>query len=116
MAKDLGKQTVTVSKQERTWRVEIFCDLGNNPVINFHRQVVLDDGTKKVADPTEYRVITRTAKELSEMSVTVAKNTYTGAELGAVISAFGDALADDQDAKDEVGRKAAAEAAAKLKG
>jgi hypothetical protein len=107
MAKDLGSQTVTIVKQERTCRVEIFCDLGNVPIVCFHRQIIMDDGVKPIISSEGGRIITRSAKELAEMSVKVGNATYTGAELAAVIAAFGDAIAADQDAKNEAAAKEA---------
>lgn len=47
MATEQGTETVTVTKSTRTWRVEIFCERGNDPVVRAHREIIRvgDDGT-----------------------------------------------------------------------
>lgn len=43
MAIDLGSQTLSVTKQERTWRVECFCEDGTDYELVAHREVVTTD-------------------------------------------------------------------------
>lgn len=40
MAIDIGTESVALTVKERTWRVEIFCEVGNDPIIRAHREKV----------------------------------------------------------------------------
>lgn len=43
MAIDLGSQTLSVAKQERTWRIECFCEDGADYELVAHREVITTD-------------------------------------------------------------------------
>ena len=43
MAIDLGSQTLTTTRQERTWRIECFCDDGTDYKLVAHREILTKD-------------------------------------------------------------------------
>ena len=43
MSIDLGSQTFTATKQERTWRIECFCDNGTDYQLVAHREILTLD-------------------------------------------------------------------------
>ena len=107
MSIDLGTETVALAVKERTWRVEIFTDLGADPTIRAHREKVWlrPDGScaqRLVLDPVERRL-----SVIAAQAFKVGAATYTGAELARVIGAVADVLRQEDIA-------AAAAAAAQL--
>jgi hypothetical protein len=89
MAIELGDETLTLTKSERTWRVEIFVEHGDDPIIRAHREVVMTDADGKVS--SRDRAIPTVERRLSA----IAGKTYaglTGAELAGAIAAWADGL------------------------
>lgn len=88
MALDIGTESVVLAVKERTWRIEIFTDLGIDPLLRAHSEKVWlrPDGSaaqREILSPVERR--------LSQISVQ-AFDGMTGAQLAATIAGATDAL------------------------
>jgi hypothetical protein len=93
MAIELGIETETVSKEERTWRVELFCEKGEDPTIRAHREIVtLNTDGKVIARDRDVPVVARHLSVIANKSFTFNSKTYTAAELAGVIAAVADTL------------------------
>jgi hypothetical protein len=86
MALDIGTESLTLTVKERSWRIEIFADLGIDPLLRAHREKVWlrPDGSvahREVLEPVERRLSTIAAQTFDGM---------TGAALAATIAAAAD--------------------------
>jgi hypothetical protein len=90
MAIEQGTETVAVTSEERTWRVEIFTDKGIDPLVRVHRQVIksLADGT--VLSIQDNAIVERLQSAVMNDSFTAAGVTVSGAALAALISQAAD--------------------------
>jgi hypothetical protein len=90
MAIDLGTTTITVSKQERTWRLEIFTEKGQDPSVRAHREMIetASDGTfkRERSGVTVERSLSAVATETFQ----IGGHTYTGGEIAMVLAAIAD--------------------------
>jgi hypothetical protein len=86
MAINLGTETLDVTKSERTWRVEIFCERGNDPIIRAHRETIwiASDGTLLRSE----RGVT-VDRSLSQIA-TESHDGLTGAQLAGAIASRAD--------------------------
>lgn len=91
MSIDLGKQIVTIT--ERTWRIEIETERGDDPVIRVFREklTMAEDGTVLLRD-RDLPVVGRRLSEITDQKVAVGAASYTGSEVAAVIAAMADAF------------------------
>lgn len=115
MAMDLGTETAIVTMQERTWRVEIFCEKGDDPTLRAHREVVsIDANGKVISQDRKITMVNRRLSAMAAQSFTVGGKSYSGAEIAAVIAAVADALRQEDiaAAASAAAAKAAAAAAA----
>jgi hypothetical protein len=90
MAIEQGTETVTVTSQERTWRVNIETAMGADPVVTAFRETIrtASDGSvisKEPAGSTERRL-----SAVETQSFTVNGKAYTGAEIADIIAAVAD--------------------------
>ena len=91
MAIELGNNTLAVTRQERTWRLELFTERGEDPSVRAHREVVRVDGEGNVlARDRGIPAVERRLSVVAAQSFTVAGHTYTAAEIAAVIAAVAD--------------------------
>lgn len=93
MAIELGTESLTLSVKERTWRVEIFTDVGIDPIVTAHREKVWlrPDGT--VADRVVLPSVRRTLSQVQAEEVTYLDQTVTCAVLAGLIAAAADVFA-----------------------
>jgi hypothetical protein len=94
MSLDLGKEAGTISTRERTWRVEFFCEAGDDAEIRIHRERILTitDGVQSVVKQRDIPVVSRRLSQIMGSQFTAAGVTVSGAQLGALFAAVADAL------------------------
>src|SRR6266481_2831970 len=87
MAIKADDATVTLTRQERTFRVEIFCEKGNVPVIRAHREFhsASADGKHFTSDRDVHHV-TRLLTDFADKPMTFQGVTMTGAQLAGFIA------------------------------
>jgi hypothetical protein len=88
MALDISTESVTLAVKERTWRIEIFTDLGADPLLRAHREKVWlrPDGSpaqREILDPVERRLSQIAAHSFGGI---------TGAQLAGAVADAADAL------------------------
>ena len=88
MAIDMGSETVTVAKHEQTWRIEFFCEHGEDPTIRYHREILAMNGEEIASRDRNIDVVER---KLSEI-VAVTYGGLTGQQLADALMAWGDGL------------------------
>lgn len=93
MAIDLGSETQTISKQERTWRVNIETPRDTDPTVTVFREKVQTSPDGSVV--YENNTINRSLSATAEQSFTVNDKTYTTGEIAQVISAIADTWAQE---------------------
>jgi hypothetical protein len=93
MAIDMGTESQTLSVKERTWRVEIFAEAGDDPTVRAHREVVHLDGAGRVVwRERDISMVTRSLSQIATTQFTNGSATVTGGELAALIAAAADSL------------------------
>ncbi|MBN8960584.1 MAG: hypothetical protein J0H71_05585 [Rhizobiales bacterium] len=90
MAIEQGTETVTVTLEERTWRVEIFCEKGEDPTIRAHRQTVRSDAGGNLLSIVNCATVERNSSTIQGDTFTAAGVTVTGAQLADLIAAAAD--------------------------
>jgi hypothetical protein len=92
MAIGLGTAPLTVTTQERTWRVNIETALNADPVVTIWREVVKTaaDGTLVSKEPSG--IVSRSLSAVTDQTVTIPGTTtpLTMAQLAATIAAVAD--------------------------
>ena len=89
MAIDLGAETATYIKQERTWRIEIFLGHGVEPTIIAHREIVrLDPAGNAVSTDRSMGSVQRKLSDVT--SVPIDLSAADGPKLAAAIDAAAD--------------------------
>lgn len=90
MAIEQGTATVALTTEERTWRVEIYCEKNEDPLVRAHRQVTrsLADGT--VISTENNATVERRQSQVHDETFTAAGVTVTGDQLAALISQAAD--------------------------
>lgn len=89
MAIDLGHQSVVVMRSERTWRVEIFCELGSVPVVRAHREVITtNEAGELIARDRDIPAAERALTAIADKSV----GGVTGLQLAGLVSMWADEL------------------------
>jgi hypothetical protein len=90
MALALGTESVVVTSQERTWRINIETPLGGDPVVTIYRETVRTavDGT--LISRETAAGVSRSLSDVAAQSLSVAGNKYTTAEIAGVIAAIAD--------------------------
>ncbi len=91
MAIDLGTSTVTLSSQERTWRINLETPLGQDPTITVYREDIKKDGNNAIVSQENAKMLSRNLSAVASEAHTVGDKTYTLAELATVIAAVADA-------------------------
>lgn len=91
MAIDQGTETLAITTQERTWRINIETPKGGDAVVTVHREKVrtYPDGT--VISREMVAEVRRSLSATAAQQITLGGNTYTVAEIAGVISAIADA-------------------------
>lgn len=91
MAIDQGTETVVVTTQERTWRINIETAMGADPVVSVYRETVKTDydGTVVSKDRAP-DVLPRNFSAVAKQSFTVGGKTYGMAEIAGVIAFIAD--------------------------
>jgi hypothetical protein len=103
MAIDQGTAAVTVSAQERTWRINIETPFGADPTITVQREEVKTvDGV--VISKTPNAVVTRGLSATAAQSLTAGGVTVTMAQLAVIIAAAADTWRTEDLAKPPVQR------------
>lgn len=64
MSIELGTETKEIKKEDRTWRVEIFCEHNKPYVVNVHRETLYTDADGNVMKTERGVVTTRTLQNL----------------------------------------------------
>lgn len=88
MAIDQGTETLSVMKSERTWRVEVFCERGEDPIVRAHRETITTTaagelvGRERAGVTVERKLSAVAAEQINGMSC---------AQLAAQIAAVADA-------------------------
>ena len=92
MSKSVGTETIELTIEWRTWRVEIFCEKGDVPRVVCHREKVWTrpDGTVAQRD----RSVVTVARKLSQVASQEVAG-ITGANLAAAIAAWADTWHDE---------------------
>jgi hypothetical protein len=90
MAIEQPETTLTLSGEERTWRVEIFCEKGQDPTIVAHRETIKSDANGNVVTRERGVTVRRTGSGVATDTITVGNLTITGAQLAAVVAAAAD--------------------------
>ncbi|MGB6080199.1 MAG: hypothetical protein WBF99_12145 [Xanthobacteraceae bacterium] len=90
MAIEQGAETVTLTVEERTWRVEIFCEKGEDPTIRAHRQTVRSGGSGSVLSVENGALVERRSSAIQGDTFTAAGVTITGAQLAGLIAQAAD--------------------------
>lgn len=85
-----GTETIVLTIEERTWRLEIFTDKGVDPTVRAHREVVKTDASGNVISRETGVTVNRSLSQFASQSFTVAGKSYTGAEIANLISAVAD--------------------------
>lgn len=89
MAIAQAETTLTLAGEDRTWRVEIFCEKGEDPIIVVHRESIrAADGD--VIARERGATVHRTGSGVAADSFTVGSVTLTGAQLAAFVAAAAD--------------------------
>jgi hypothetical protein len=88
--------TVTLTKKEYTWRIQIFAEAGQEPVIEFLRETRLVDAQGNVVGPPDRNVpsVTRRLSQVAARSFATmdGSKSLTGAELMGLFAKGGDDL------------------------
>lgn len=87
MAIDQGTENLTLVKSERSWRVEIFCEHGADPLVRVHRETVGVAGGQIVSRERAGVVVERQLSAVATEQI----NGMSCAQLAAQISAVADA-------------------------
>lgn len=90
MAITQGTETVALTTEERTWKVEIFCDKGTDPTVRVHRQLVKSDPSGAIVGIENNATVERRQSQVAESTFTAASTTVTGNQLAALISQAAD--------------------------
>lgn len=90
MAIEQGTETVTVTVEERTWRVEIFCEKGEDPTIRAHHQTVRSDGNGNVLSIENGAIVERRSSAIQGDTFTAVGISVTGAQLAELIAQAAD--------------------------
>lgn len=90
MAIEQGTETVSLTSEERTWRVEIFTDKGIDPLVRVHRQVIKSTADGTILSVQDNAIVERLQSAVMNDSFTAAGVTVTGAQLAALISQAAD--------------------------
>lgn len=77
MSTPLGTTTLTVTKEERTWRVECFCENGTDYTMVAHREILSHAADGSVVSSERGKMVTRSVSQ-------VAKETDSMQMLGLV--------------------------------
>lgn len=89
MAIDLGNESVTLTKADRAWRIEIFIDDTDTVQLVFHREQLF-----KVAGDIKHRKplpqVTRQQADIAAKSYTAAGATRTGNQILALLNKMAD--------------------------
>jgi hypothetical protein len=85
-----GTETVALTTEERTWKVEIFCDKGADPIVRVHRQLVKYDPSGAIVGIENNATVERHQSQVAANTFTVAGITVTGNQLAALISQAAD--------------------------
>lgn len=103
MAIDLGNETITVTRSERTWRVELFCERGQDYVLRGHRETVATGSDGSVSVARDIAPVEASLSAIATRSFAVddptnpgSKITLTGAQAAAFIAGVVDRLRQDQ--------------------
>jgi hypothetical protein len=90
MAITQGTETVALTIEERTWRLEIFIEKGTDPTVRAHREVVKTDAAGNVVAKDPSAVVERQLSKVASQSFAIGGKTYTGAEIANVLAAVVD--------------------------
>ncbi|MBW7968107.1 hypothetical protein [Bradyrhizobium sp. BR 10289] len=90
MAITQGTETIAVTTQERTWRVNIETPIGVDPTVTVYRETVRTaaDGTLISRDGGV--PVTRRLSEVAAKSYSIGGKTLTGAEIAGLIASVAD--------------------------
>lgn len=97
MTINLGTDSGTFTMVERTWRVEMFTDVGTDYVLKAHREKLWlkDDGSifrRELLLPVEVSL-----SQISDATFTAGDLKVTGAQMAALVSAAADTLSQARD-------------------
>jgi hypothetical protein len=92
MAIDQGTSQVTVSKKDRTWRVELFIADDDTNQLRFHREVRATDTTtgKHTSDRGTIPPVQREQSQIATKSYTAGGVTATGQQILALVNKMSD--------------------------
>ncbi|WP_315831097.1 hypothetical protein [Bradyrhizobium prioriisuperbiae] len=102
MAIEIGTETVAVTTQERTWRINIETPCEVVPTVTVFREVVKSDPNGVVISKAQGILVTRQADAVAGDSFSADGVSVTGAQLTALI-----ALAVDQWRQEDIAAAAA---------
>lgn len=115
MAIDQGSESLTLAVQERTWRLEIFTESGEDPVVRVHRETVRTGNDGTIVSRERGTVVERNFLSVAQQVFVIGGNEYTGAEIAGVVSAVADYWrAEDLAAAAETELEPAAEVQARI--
>lgn len=91
MAIDQGTETIAITTQERSWRINIETPQGGDSTVTVHRETVrtAPDGSAISHEPCGQ--VSRSLAATAAQAISVGGNDYTVAEIAGVISAIADA-------------------------
>ena len=64
MAIDLGSQALSVTQQERTWRIECFCEDGTDYTLVAHRETIATDSNGVPVFSVRGKTVTRSLSQV----------------------------------------------------
>lgn len=90
MAIEIGTETISITTQERTWRINIETPFNTVPTVTVYRELVKTDGNNIISRDQNAAVSQRTADAVTEQKYTALGASVTGAQLAALISVAAD--------------------------
>lgn len=99
MAIDQGTETLAVTSQERTWRVNIETAKGSDPVVTVYRESVKTGPDGAIIAKERVTDTQRSLSGIAAQQYTVGGKDYTTAEIATVISAIADTWREEDIAK-----------------
>lgn len=66
MAVEIGQKTITVIQEERTWRIECFCEDGTDYTLRAHREVLTKDQDGNLISQERGKSVSRQVSQITD--------------------------------------------------
>ncbi len=104
MAITQGTETISVTSEERTWRLEIFTEKGQQYSVRAHRETVRTDSEGNILSRERGVTVERTFSAIATEQFTIAGKAYTGGEVADALSAIADIRRQQDISRQEAGQ------------